>query len=127
MSDDAYRDEMDLDAATPRAGRPHGSVVSVRLEPDEAKRVRRIAEAEGLTLSQVMRRALAAYVPADPSPAGSAVYGGGHAHGRIQITAPTRQSLTLDTHQLLDAEDPIPTYTEPARLQERIFATSSSA
>ena len=55
------RSEMDLEGAEAREGRAHGAVVSVRLNPDEAARLREIASSMGLNLSQVLRRALEAY------------------------------------------------------------------
>jgi hypothetical protein len=56
-------DELDWDNAVVREGRPHGAVVSVRLDPAEAARLRSIAASLGVNLSQVLRRALADYDP----------------------------------------------------------------
>lgn len=49
--------------------------VHIRLSPSDAARLRRLARARGLSLSKVMRAALAATSDAAPPPAGSEVVG----------------------------------------------------
>lgn len=58
---DRYREEMDWDRAEAKEGKSHGVVVSVRLDQAEADRLRSIASDLGLTMSQVLRRALASF------------------------------------------------------------------
>jgi hypothetical protein len=61
----AYRAEMDLDSPTVQDGRPHGVVVSVRLDAEEAERLRGLAASLDLNMSQVLRRALNAFEPGE--------------------------------------------------------------
>jgi predicted transcriptional regulator len=56
--------DLDWDKAVVRPGHPHGAVVSVRLDPADADRLRTLAAQLDLNLSQVIRRALAAFEPA---------------------------------------------------------------
>jgi predicted transcriptional regulator len=56
-------DEFDWARARVQEGRPHGTVVSVRLDPDEAARLRELASTLGLNMSQVLRQALAQFPP----------------------------------------------------------------
>ena len=60
---DRYRDEMDWDQAESRPGKSHGVVVSVRLDKADADRLRSLASDLDLSMSQVVRRALAAFDP----------------------------------------------------------------
>jgi hypothetical protein len=52
-------DELDWERAEVHPGRPHGTVVSVRLSAAEADQLRELASQLDLTMSQVLRRALA--------------------------------------------------------------------
>lgn len=55
--------ELDWDGSVVHDGRESGAVVSVRLDPGETARLRRLAEELGLNVSQLLRRALAEYQP----------------------------------------------------------------
>lgn len=61
------RAEMDWDAAELRSGRPHGVVVSVRLDSAEADRLRALAAQLDMNMSQVLRRALGSFDSAQAS------------------------------------------------------------
>jgi Ribbon-helix-helix protein, copG family len=81
--------EMDLEHAVRRPGRPHGVVVSVRLEEEEARQLRDLAKRERRTLSQLVRQAVSSYLS---SPTGARriadvprTSGGGSAAGQITI------------------------------------------
>ena len=52
-------DELDWEGAEVHPGRPHGTVVSVRLSAPEAEHLRELASELDLTMSEVLRRALA--------------------------------------------------------------------
>jgi hypothetical protein len=86
---DELQGEVDLEHAVGRPGKPHGVVVSVRLDEDEAQQLRSLAETERRTLSQLVRQAVSSYL-ASPSvdrriadlPRTS---GGGSAFGEIRI------------------------------------------
>ena len=54
-------DELDWERAEVHPGRPHGTVVSVRLGAPEAEQLRELAAELDLTMSQVLRRALAEF------------------------------------------------------------------
>lgn len=56
-------DELDWEHAEVREGRAHGVVVSVRLDADEAARLRHLAATLGLNMSQVLRQGLADFDP----------------------------------------------------------------
>ncbi len=51
------KDELDWSRAEVQEGRPHGVVVSVRLDAHEAGRLRELASTLGLNMSQVSRQA----------------------------------------------------------------------
>lgn len=61
MTDEIAPDELDWGRAEVREGRPAGAVVSVRLDAQEVARLHALAATLELTVSQVLRRALAAY------------------------------------------------------------------
>ncbi len=68
MSEPAHDEEIkseDLEwqRAVVQEGRPHGTVISVRLDAGEAERLRRLAETLRLNMSQVLRQALADFDP----------------------------------------------------------------
>jgi hypothetical protein len=54
-------DELDWERAEVHPGRSHGTVISVRLSTPEAEHLRELAAQFDLTMSQVLRRALAAF------------------------------------------------------------------
>lgn len=56
-------EELDWEQAEVHEGRPHGTVVSVRMDAAEAERLRTLASQLGLNMSQVLRRALADFEP----------------------------------------------------------------
>ncbi len=60
---DTMRDQMDWENAEVVQGKPHGVVISVRLDAAEAEHLRTVASDLHLNMSQVMRRALAAFDP----------------------------------------------------------------
>jgi len=62
------KEGMDWEHAEVAEGKPHGVVISVRLDAEEADRLRSLATNLHLNMSQVLRRALAEY---DPNPSGS--------------------------------------------------------
>lgn len=66
MTEDAWDiepDDVDWENAAVREPQRPQSVVSVRLSAEETAHLREISEALGITVSQVLRRALGAYDP----------------------------------------------------------------
>ena len=119
-------EELDWAEAVVQEGREPGAVVSVRLDASEAARLRTLADALGLTVSQVLRRALAEYEPdtegetRDPVFLPAFTYGG---------TALPRGPIWHWVHsaqlQLAAGDDagtggPPPTGTEPVHIEQRV-------
>lgn len=59
----AYKAEMDWAGVEKREGKPAGTVVSVRLDAEDAERLRTFASSLGLNMSQVLRQALSDFEP----------------------------------------------------------------
>jgi len=124
-------DELDWKNAEVQEGRQPGVVVSVRLGPAEAARVRVLAESAGLTVSQVIRRALAEYeaqnTAREPKVFVAAfTYGGTmplayeqvwHSTGPAQTQLPGEDEAHVGTGG-------VPTTTEPTRVSERVTVAS---
>lgn len=122
-------DDLTWDEAVVEEGRRPGSVVSVRLDADETARLRRLAESSGLNLSQVIRRAVAAYEAEEREPAARVVLGA-FTHGGAVPTHYEQMWTWLVSAQLAMPEeertgsgDPVPTSTEPIRIVERVVST----
>ena len=77
----------------PRAG----VVVSVRLSPEEAERLLRLAEARGTTLSQVTREAVASYLRAGALASASGVRWTGTTTDFASLTISTDAGPALGT------------------------------
>lgn len=58
---DELKEQMDWEHAEAVEGKPHGVVISIRLDPTEAERLRTLASDLHLNMSQVVRRALATF------------------------------------------------------------------
>lgn len=105
-SESELRDEMDFDRAVRRPGKPHGVVVSVRLDEDEARELRSLAETEQRTLSQLVRQAVSTYLSSPAADSRVAdlprTSGGGSAAGPIRIRL-TSQRLPLGEADVLDS------------------------
>jgi hypothetical protein len=69
------KEQMDWDNAETVEGKPHGVVISVRLDPTEAENLRTLASDLHLNMSQVMRRALAAFDPTKQSVRAGTAFG----------------------------------------------------
>lgn len=102
------QEEMDLERAERRPGRPHGVVVSVRLDEDEARQLRSLAEAERRTLSQLVRQAVSSFLA---SPASNPrvedlprTTGGGSAAGKIRIQLGSHH-LSVDQTDVVKSVD----------------------
>jgi predicted transcriptional regulator len=119
-------EELDWVEAVVHEGRQPGAVVSVRLDADEAARLRRLAEALGLNVSQVLRRALADYQPdtergaRDPVLLSAFTYGGtALPHEPIWHWVHSAQ-LRLMAGDDAGAGGPLPTATEPVHIEQRV-------
>jgi len=115
-------EDLDWAHAEVREGRPHGTVVSVRLSAAEADRLRDIADHLGLNLSQVLRRALADYEPADDHRQGiDVVWSRGFTVANQLPTASLVHWLisAVAEETMRWAEDR-ETGTEPIRITERV-------
>ena len=123
-------DELAWDEATVEEGRRPGAVVSVRLDPDETAKLRTLADSLGLNLSQVIRRALDTYEPTGDHEVASPerfyvaafTYGGAvpviHQQGfRWRVT----QQMAFSPEEQSRSGDPVPTWTEPTRIVERVI------
>jgi ribbon-helix-helix CopG family protein len=128
-------DELDWGAAQVHDGRQPAVVISVRLGPAEASRLRASADASGLTVSQVIRNALAEYeakgevAASDRKVFVSAfTYGGTmpvvHEQGwrwtgfeQTLLAAPDLMASVGVMHGVAVA----PTTTEPTRVSERVM------
>jgi hypothetical protein len=118
--------DVDWDKAEVREGRQPAAVVSVRLSPEEAARLREYAESLGVTVSEVLRQALAAFEP-----------GQGRQDSRdVIVTAFTYAASSMPAFEegwtytgpqhlfslpeLAKVGTAAPTGTEPARIKERV-------
>lgn len=105
-SETELRDEMDFDRAVRRPGKPHGVVVSVRLDEGEARELRSMAEVEHRTLSQLVRQAINSYLTSPATDWRVAdlprTSGGGSAAGRIRIQL-TSQRLSLGEADVVES------------------------
>jgi len=125
---DISPDELAWDEAVVEEGRRPGAVVSVRLDADETARLRALADSLDLNLSQVIRRALAAYEAEAGEHASTErllhaafTYGG-------TVPAVFEQAwqwvvssqLQFASEERRASGDPTPTSTEPARIVERV-------
>jgi hypothetical protein len=103
-------DELDWERAEVHPGRLHGTVVSVRLSAAEADHLRELASQLDLTMSQVLRRALAEFesLPAR-QPWQVFTYGGVDWPHTVRLLHPDRP------------HEPQPTSTElRPRIRERV-------
>ena len=121
-------DELEWSEAVVAEGRQPGTVVSVRLDPDEAARLRQLADTLGLNVSQVMRRALAAFSPSDDAQRrhlflGAFTYGGiaPMVHERIFYNWLRVEQLPMPSERREGSDDVSPTATEPSRVTERVL------
>lgn len=115
----SYEAEMDWSGAERREGKPTGTVVSVRLDADEAERLRGLAKSLGLNMSQVLRQALSDFNPASDrvrqalfeyiSPF---TFGGATWMGRLTV----RQEDSQEEEDLFES----PSKTIDTRVRERI-------
>lgn len=119
-------EELDWAEAVVHEGRQPGAVVSVRLDPVEAARLRSLADALGLNVSQVLRRALAEYRPdterdvSDPVFLSVFTYGGtALPHEPIWHWVHSAQ-LQLGAGEDAGTGGPLPTATEPVHIEQRV-------
>jgi hypothetical protein len=102
------QEEMDLEHAVRRPGRPHGVVVSVRLDEDEAQQLRDLAKLERRTLSQLVRQAVSSYLASPTSGRRVAdmphTSGGGSATGQITIRLAGHRLLVDQTDRVESVE-----------------------
>lgn len=122
-------DELDWSHAVVQEGRAAGAVVSVRLNSSETAHLRRLADSLGLNLSQVLRRALAAYDP-------EAAFAREHVHvleaftygGTVPVSYEQvwlyvgSEQLTWPAGEQRGSGSTSPTTTEPTRIVERVTA-----
>ena len=122
-------DEVDWKRGVVHEGRQPGAVVSVRLDPAETAQLRRLAELLGMTLSQVLRRALAAYEPERESDGGRKLFVGAFTYGGTtpplyeqawQYTYAGSEQLRWPTAEKRESGSVLPTATEPTRIVERV-------
>lgn len=119
-------EELDWDEAVVREGRQPGAVVSVRLDADEAARLRSLADVLGLNVSQVLRRALADYRPDTDREAGGRVFLSVFTYGGTALPrAPIWHWVHSAQLQLAAGDDagtggPLPTATEPVHIEQRV-------
>jgi hypothetical protein len=121
-------DELDWENAQVHEGRQPGAVVSVRLGPAEATRLRGLAVASGLTVSQVIRMALAEFEPQPAEHAGKKLFVSAFTYGgalpvsqlswRVVTSAAAQTRLQTDEDREGSVE--APTSTEPTRVSERV-------
>lgn len=130
MTEDKIRDiepdEVDWDNAVVREGQQAGSVVSVRLSPEETVRLRLHADMAGVTVSQLLRRALAAYEPSAKGEPSRKVFVSAFTYA-AGIPASFEAGWTYSglqqlwwAHSLARAGTAVPTATEPTRIVERV-------
>jgi hypothetical protein len=119
-------DEIDWDKAVVREGRQPGSVISVRLSTEETVQLRAHADWLGVTVSEVLRQALAAFEPrAKTDPTREAfvsafTYGGSVLSlDEVGWTYSGLQQL-WSAHGLAGSASGLPTTTEPARIVEKV-------
>lgn len=119
-------EELDWAEAVVHEGRQPGVVVSVRLDPVEAARLRSLADTLGLNVSQVVRRALSEYEPENerdtwsPSFLPVFTYGGTVLpHEPIWHSVHGAQ-LQLGTREETSTAGPLPTATEPVHIEQRV-------
>ena len=126
MDNEISTDELAWDEAVTHEGRRPGAVVSVRLDEDETARLRALAAHLDLNLSQVIRRALAAF-ETEAERAGTRVVLGAFTYGGTVPTIHNQawswivsQQLPITTDERSGSGDPAPTSTEPTRIVERV-------
>ena len=122
--------ELDWDEAEVREGRQPGAVVSVRLGPAEAARLRALADSSGLNVSQVIRRALAEFGSKREQRREQKVFVAAFTYGGTmpvmheqgwRWSGPAQMQLPSgETQSRVDA----PTTTEPTRVVERVTVTA---
>lgn len=123
---DISSEELAWDEAVVEEGRQPGAVVSVRLDPEEAERLRAMADSLDLNVSQLLRRALAEYSPEKEQKAGRVLlsaftYGGTVPTSYEQVWRwVVSEQLAMPTEEHTGSGDPAPTSTEPIRIVERV-------
>jgi hypothetical protein len=115
-------DEIEWDEAVIGEGRQPGSVVSVRLDPEETARLRQLANALGVTVSQVLRRALAAYDPAGDATTSREILSRVFTYGgSVPLSYETAFTVGgLWQLGVTESGGGVPTATEPTRIVERV-------
>jgi hypothetical protein len=123
-------DELDWENAQVHEGRQPGVVVSVRLGPAEAARLRGLADASGLTVSQVIRQALAEFEPNGAQHkerrrlfVAAFTYGGAMSSQQQswRLVVPQPEQTQLPTEEDRERSVDPPTATEPIRVSERVM------
>jgi Ribbon-helix-helix protein, copG family len=121
-------DELDWENAQVHEGRQPGVVVSVRLGPAEAARLRGLADASGLTVSQVIRQALAEFEPKGAQHTERRLFVAAFTYGgamsaqqqRWRLVGPQPGQTQLPTEEDRERSVDPPTATEPTRVSERV-------
>lgn len=119
-------EELDWAEAVVQEGRHPGTVVSVRLDASEAARLRSLADAIGLNVSQVLRRALAEYEPNTEGEARDPVFLPAFTYGGTALPhEPIWHWVHSAQLQLAAGDDagtggPLPTGTEPVHIEQRV-------
>lgn len=128
MTDDETKidpDDLDWEHAEVREGRQPASVISVRLDDAETGRLRALADSLGLNVSQVLRRALAAYEPAQENEGAGRAFVTAFTYGGT-VPISYEQVWSYQAMQLWPGAEEgrsggnAPTGTEPIRIVERV-------
>ena len=127
MTDDRAQieaEELDWEHAEVHEGRQAASVISVRLSDAEGARLRALANSSGMNISQVLRKALAAYDPARENQS-RRVFISAFTYGGI-VPLAYEHVGSYNAAQLWPAKEErrsgadAPTGTEPIRIVERV-------